>query len=104
MSAVPVRVHKGPTLQRWLLWIGWLFSAAAVFIVMASAVWKLPSAPFYVSEWERIGWNSGMWPLVGAVQLTCVALYLTPPTAVLGVVLLTGYLGGAISQYTRMGE
>ena len=31
-------------------------------------------------------------------------LYLTPPTAVLGVVLLTGYLGGAISQYTRLGE
>jgi hypothetical protein len=31
-------------------------------------------------------------------------LYLFPPTAVLGAVLLTGYLGGAISQYTRIGE
>jgi DoxX-like protein len=100
MSPVPVQVG----LKRWLPWIGWLFSAAAVFILLASARLKLTSAPFYVREWERIGWNSGMLPLVGAIQLTCVALYLTPPTAVLGVVLLTGYLGGAISQYTRMGE
>ena len=104
MSAVPVQARQATSFERWLPWIGWLFSAAAVFILLASARWKLTSAPFYVREWERIGWNSGMLPLVGAIQLTCLALYLTPPTAVLGVVLLTGYLGGAISQYTRMGE
>jgi hypothetical protein len=45
-----------------------------------------------------------MLPRIAIVQLTCVVLYLTPPTAVLGVVLLTGYLGGAISQYTRLQE
>jgi hypothetical protein len=45
-----------------------------------------------------------MLPLIAALQLTGVVLYLIPPTAVLGVVLLTGYLGGAISQYTRMEE
>jgi hypothetical protein len=45
-----------------------------------------------------------MLPRIAIVQLTCVALYLTPSTAVLGVVLLTGYLGGAISQYARLEE
>ena len=45
-----------------------------------------------------------MLPRIAIIQLTCVVLYLTPPTAVLGVVLLTGYLGGAISQYTRLEE
>jgi hypothetical protein len=90
--------------KRWLPWIGWLFSAAAVLILLMSARWKLTSAPFYVKEWGRIGWDPGMLPLVATLQLTGVVLYLTPPTAVLGVVLLTGYLGGAISQYTRMQE
>jgi hypothetical protein len=91
-------------MKRLLPWIGWLFSAAAVFILLMSARWKLTSAPFYVKEWGRIGWDPGMLPLVASLQLTGVVLYLTPPTAVLGVVLLTGYLGGAISQYTRLQE
>jgi hypothetical protein len=90
--------------SRWLPFVGWLFSLGAVSILLMSARWKLTSTPFYVKEWGRIGWDPGMLPLVATIQLTCVVLYLTPPTAVLGVVLLTGYLGGAISQYTRMQE
>jgi hypothetical protein len=83
---------------------GWLFSAGAIFILLTSARWKLTSAPFYVKEWGRIGWDPAALPLVASLQLTCVVLYLIPRTAVLGTVLLTGYLGGAISQYTRIGE
>ena len=51
-----------------------------------------------------IGWDPNMLPRIATVQLTCVVLYLIPPTSVLGVVLMTGYLGGAISQYARMQE
>jgi hypothetical protein len=90
--------------KRWLPWIGWLFSLGGVSILLMSARWKLTSTPFYVKEWGRIGWDPGMLPLVASIQLTCVVLYLIPRTAVLGTVLLTGYLGGAISQYTRMQE
>jgi hypothetical protein len=43
-------------------------------------------------------------PAVGFLQLACVVLYLIPQTAVLGTVLLTGYLGGAIASYIRIGE
>ena len=92
------------TLKRWMPWIGWLISLGAVSILLMSARWKLTSEPFYVKEWGRIGWDPIMLPRIALVQLTCVVLYLTPPTAVLGVVLLTGYLGGAISQYARLGE
>jgi len=104
MNTVPVQSHEATRLNRWLPWIGWLFSAAAVSILLMSARWKLTSAPFYVKEWGRIGWDASVLPLIASIQLACVVLYLTPPTAVLGAVLLTGYLGGAISQYTRMGE
>ena len=65
---------------------------------------ELTFDPWYVKEWGRLGWDPSMLPPIAMIQLTCVGLYLTPPTAVLGVVLMTGYLGGAISQYTRLGE
>ena len=103
MSTV-AEAHETTRSKRLMPWIGWLFSLGAVSILLMSAQWKLTSAPFYVSEWGRIGWDASALPLIATIQLVCVVLYLTPRTAVLGVVLLTGYLGGAISQYTRIGE
>jgi hypothetical protein len=91
-------------MKRWLPWIGWLFSLGAVSILLMSARWKLTFDPWYVKEWGRIGWDPNMLPRIAVIQLTSVVLYLIPQTSVLGVVLLTGYLGGAISQYTRLEE
>jgi len=104
MSTVSVQAHETTVLKRWLPWIGWLLSLGAVSILLMSARWKLTFDPWYVKEWGRIGWDPDMLPRIGLIQLTCVVLYLTPRTAVLGVVLLTGYLGGAVSQYARMEE
>ena len=104
MSTVHVQAHDATRLSRWLPWIGWLFSAAALSILLMSARWKLTFDPWYVKEWGRIGWDPSALPRIAFIQLACAALYVTPPTALLGAVLLTGYLGGAISQYTRIGE
>jgi DoxX-like family len=104
MSTVSLPTPR-PSWLQWLMpWVGWLFSAGAVSILLMSARWKLTSAPFYVREWERIGWDPAKLPLVASLQITCLVLYLIPRTSMLGLVLMTGYLGGAISQYTRMGE
>jgi hypothetical protein len=65
-----------------------------------SARWKLTFDPWYVKEWGRIGWDPNMLPRIASVQLACVVLYLIPQTSVLGVVLMTGYLGGR-SHSTR---
>ena len=103
-DTVAVHAHPATRFSWWLPWIGWALSLASVSILLMSARWKLTFDPWYVQEWGRIGWDPSMLPRIGIIQLTCVVLYLTPPTAVLGVVLLTGYLGGAISQYTRLQE
>jgi len=79
-------------------------TCAPVFIVLSSARWKLTHDPWYVAEWGRLGYSLGALRVIGLVQLTCVVLYLIPRTAVLGTVLLTGYLGGAIASYVRIGE
>jgi hypothetical protein len=104
MNTAPVQVREATWANRWVPLAGWLFSAGAILILLMSARWKLTFNPWYVREWGRIGWDASALPRIALIQLACVALYVTPPTAVLGAVLLTGYLGGAISQYTRIGE
>ena len=104
MSTVAVHAHDATWLKRSLPWAGWILSVASMSILLMSARWKLTFDPWYVQEWGRIGWATDALPRIALIQLTCVVLYLLPPTAVLGAVLLTGYLGGAISQYTRIGE
>jgi hypothetical protein len=89
-------------MKKWMVWAGRLVSVAPVLIVLSSARWKLTANPWYVTEWQRIGYEKLTG--VGLVQVACLVLYLIPQTAVLGTVLLTGYLGGAIAAYVRLGE
>jgi hypothetical protein len=88
----------------WITWTGRVVTVVPVLILLSSARWKLTHDPWYASEWGRIGYAPGAINSIGIVQLVCVALYLIPQTAVLGTVLLTGYLGGAIASYVRIGE
>lgn len=98
---VPIREKKA---TRWMLWAGRVISAWPVFVVCSSATWKLTRNTWYVAEFARIGWPASALNLLAFLQLGALVLYVIPPTAVLGAVLLTGYLGGAIATYTRIGE
>jgi hypothetical protein len=104
MRATAVQVHDATRLKRWALWAGRIVTILPVLILLTSARWKLTSNPWYVGEWGRIGYAASALRGIALLQLACVVLYLIPPTAVLGAVLLTGYLGGAISAYVRLGE
>ena len=57
-----------------------------------------------MQEWIRIGWKTPDLPFIASLQLGAILLYVIPRTSVLGAVLLTGYLGGAIATYVRIGE
>jgi hypothetical protein len=72
--------------------------------LLTSARWKLTHNPWYLAEWGRIGYAPNAINAIGLVQVACIVLYVVPQTAVLGTVLLTGYLGGAIASYVRIGE
>jgi hypothetical protein len=90
--------------QRWMVWAGRVVSVWPAFVVLTSARWKLTHAATYVAEFTRIGWSSSSLELLAVLQLSALGLYLIPQTAVLGAVLLTGYLGGAVAAYVRIGE
>ena len=100
-AAVRVREKSG---KRWMLWAGRVLSLWPAFVIVLSATWKLSRNASYVAEFARIGWPESALTGLALLQLSCLALYLLPPTAVLGAVLLTGYLGGAIAAYVRIGE
>ena len=105
MSVAAAQISPVPTrLTTWMTWTGRLISVVPVLILLTSARWKLTLNPWYVAEWARIGYAASALRGVALLQLACVVLYLIPPTSVLGAVLLTGYLGGAISAYVRLGE
>lgn len=91
-------------LTKSITWTGRMLSVVPVVILLTSARWKLTHNPWYVAEWGRIGYGPRALDGIGLVQLACVLLYVIPQTAVLGTVLLTGYLGGAIAAYVRIGE
>jgi hypothetical protein len=103
MSSIAVPVGE-TTQKRWMLWTGRVLSLWPIFVVLASATWKLTRNPWYVAEFGRIGWPTGTLTSLALLQLGCIVLYAIPPTAVLGAILLTGYLGGAIASYVRIGD
>jgi hypothetical protein len=90
--------------ELWAIWAGRLVSCIPVFIVLSSARWKLTHDPWYVREIVRIGWMTSALETLAAMQLTAIILFVIPWTSVLGAILLTGYLGGAIATYVRIGE
>ena len=93
-----------PTQHRWLTLAGWAVSLWPIYVVGMSATWKLTRNSWYVGEFARIGWPDSALPLLAALQLGAIVLFLIPRTAALGAILLTGYLGGAIATYVRIGE
>ena len=104
MSTVTDKPHEVSRWTPWLVWTGRVVSVAPVLIVLMSSRWKLTENPWYVHEWGRIGWKTPDLPFIASLQLGAILLYVIPRTSVLGCVILTGYLGGAIASYVRIGE
>jgi hypothetical protein len=91
---------------RWMTITGWVITVVIFLQFMMSAVFKLIQHPLVL---EGFGKDKADIPTqyivpIGVVEVICVLLYLFPKTAVLGAVLLAGYLGGAIMTHLRIHE
>ena len=84
--------------------IGYVMSAMPVLFMLMSAVMKLSHTPMVVEGFAKSGMSVSVLTAIGVVELLCVILYVVPATAVLGAVLSTGYLGGAIMVHVRASE
>ncbi len=92
-----------PTVSTKRLWTGRILSAlGALFLVFDGIIHTLKITPV-VEAFAQLGYPLGTARALGLIELICVALYLLPRTSVLGAILLTGYLGGAIATQVRVG-
>jgi hypothetical protein len=88
-----------------LVWGGRVVSALPVLVLVMSAAMKLRHDPEMVSHFVgTLGYPESTLRVIGGVELLCAILYAIPQTSVLGAVLVTGYLGGAIATHVRLGE
>lgn len=85
------------------LWAGRIISALPALFLLMDVVMKLFKTAPVVEETVRLGYPDVMFAL-GLVLLACTVLYVIPTTSVLGAILLTGYLGGAVASHVRVGE
>ncbi len=87
------------------LWGGRVLSALPALALIGSATMKLTHNAGYVEGLVgTFGYQDGSIFAIGAAELASVILYAVPQTAVLGAVLLTGYLGGAVATHVRVGQ
>jgi hypothetical protein len=86
------------------LWAGRVMTAIPVlFLLMDGGMKLFPIAPV-TETMTQLGWQPSLAPKIGILLLASLALYVLPRTSVLGAILLTGYLGGAIATHVRVGN
>jgi hypothetical protein len=98
-----LEVPETLTLRR-ALWAGRTMSALVVIALVADATIQLFAPAQIASMLQETGFAMDLTRVVGPIILACAILYAVPATAVLGAILVTGFLGGAICAHVRMGE
>jgi len=87
-------------------WAGRIMSGLVILFLAFDAVFKFikPTPAPVVEAFAHVGWSTSLAPVLGIILLVSTALYVIPRTSVLGAILLTGYLGGAIATHLRIGD
>ena len=103
MSATPLDRALGS--PRWMVRTGVVLSALPILMMAGSAVMKFVHPPEFLDQWtNHFGYLRSSLIPIALLEITSAALSAIPRTAVLGAILSTGYLGGAIATHVRIGE
>ena len=88
------------------LWAGRIMSGLVIAFLALDVAFKFvkPAPAPVVETFARLGWSLSLAPVLGTILLVSTALYVIPITSVLGGILLTGYLGGAVATHLRAGD
>lgn len=91
--------------SRLATWSGRGLSSLAVFALLASAAMKLSASPEVIATFAgKFGYPAASLGPIAFLEISCAALYAIPKTRVLGAILVTGYLGGAVATHVRVGD
>ena len=101
-----LNLHQAPEAVTWHrgLWAGRIMSAVVVIALAADGGIQLFAPAQIASMLQETGFAIDLTRVLGPIILACAILYAIPATAVLGAILVTGFLGGAICAHVRIGE
>jgi hypothetical protein len=100
-----VGVQGAVPARRWMLWTGWLLSIVPVAVLLSSAWVRSTHHPNAVAEIvTSYGYPESAIARIVIAECVLVVLYLVPQTSVLGAIVMTGYLGGAVATHLRIGD
>ena len=87
-------------------WTGRVLSGLVVVFLLFDGAVKLVPWPVVTETMDKIGYGSSesLARTLGFITIACTVLYSIPPTSILGAILLTGYLGGAMASHVRIGS
>ncbi len=83
---------------------GWVISALPVLLMGVGGMFMLVNPTPMLKTFSELGYSASLARPIACVEVACVITYLFPRTAVLGAILLTGYLGGATASHVRAGQ
>jgi hypothetical protein len=87
-----------------IVWLGRGISALASLVFAMSAFLKLKGGPQLAQGIAHLGLPASLITPLSILEISCIVIYLIPATSVLGAILLTGYIGGAICTHWRVGD
>ena len=104
MASAPNPCAESQRASKGRLWTSYALTSLAGLFLLFDAAGKLTVPIFVVQAFNRLGIPVDLSVGIGVLLLVCTAFYLIPRTAVLGAVLITGYLGGAVAIHLRAGS
>lgn len=104
MTTVDYATPAAPATPAWMRWTGRVISALPVLMLGAGGVYALSNPAMMKEGLAAQGWPVEVAPYLATLEVIAAVLYLIPRTAVLGAILCTGYLGGAIASHVRAAE
>jgi DoxX-like family len=104
-KAMPTEADPA-SISKPVLWLGRVLSGLVIVFLLFDGAIKLVPWPVVTETMDRIGYGSSesLARSLGAITIACTVLYAIPPTSIVGAILLTGYLGGAMASHLRIGS
>lgn len=103
-TTLAISQNSSASAGRGRLWTGRVLSGLPMLFLTWDGVMKLVQPAIVVKSSQQLGFAPHTVFVLGLLLLAFVALYLIPRTSVVGAVLLTGFLGGAVATHVRMGD
>ena len=90
--------------RKWSAWVGWGISGLMILFMLFDSLAKPALERHVIAATTQIGYPEHAIRPLGAIALACTLLYAIPRTAILGAILLTAYMGGAVASKIRIDD